>query len=176
MTMRINRLILFALLLVLIENSIIPWLVPPEWSGRLLPHLSFIITMFAACFAGRFSAFLFGLGFGLLQDMLFYGFLIGPYAFGMGLLGYFAGLISERRNVTFVYFIWMMTAGGLLLDTIVYFVYKLFKLTQLDYGFVFYRQIAPTALLQLLFALMLYVPVRRYFVKPSLSSGEDNSE
>ncbi len=175
--MRINWVVLCALALLIIENSIVPWLVPSGWSERLLPHLCFIMTLFVAGFAGRHSAFLFGLGFGLLQDLLSYGHLIGPYGFGMGLIGYLAGLITERRtNVTLGFFIWIVIVGGVLLDTIVYFIYNLFRLTDLEYAYVFYWQVAPTALLQLLIALLLYVPVRRFLVKLSASSGEEGLE
>ncbi|MBO9599427.1 MAG: rod shape-determining protein MreD [Cohnella sp.] len=174
--MRINRVILWTLLLLIFETAVFPWLVPPAWTERLLPHLAFIMTLFVSGFGGRHRAFMFGLGFGLLQDILFYGNLIGPYGFGMGLLGYAAGLAAERRAFSLVFFVWIVVVGGGLLDTIVYLIYKLFGLTGLSYSFVFYWQIAPTALLELLFALVIYVPVRRYLVKPSLSSGEDNPE
>jgi rod shape-determining protein MreD len=175
--MRTNWVVLCTLLLVIIESSVIPWLVPSAWSERLLPHLSFIITILAAGFAGRHKAFLIGLSFGLLQDILFYGHLIGPYGFAMGLIGYAAGLVSERRiHFTLGYFIWMMIFGGIVLDTIIYYIYHLFRLTKLSYGYVFYWQIAPTVLLQLFIALLIYVPFRRYLVKPSNSSGEEGME
>lgn len=154
-----------------------PWLVPGSWSDRLFPHLSFIMCLLVAGFAGRHRAFLFGLSFGLLQDMLFYGHLIGPYGFGMGLVGYLAGLISEKRlYMTLGYFIWLVIIGSVLLESSVFFIYKLFGLTELDYSYVFYWQIAPTVLLQLIIALLMYVPFRRYLVKPSSSSGEEGSE
>jgi rod shape-determining protein MreD len=168
--------ILCALALVIIENSVIPWIVPPGWSERLLPHLCLIMTLFVAGFGGRRTAFLFGLGFGLLQDMLAYGHLIGPYGFGMGLIGYVAGLAAMRKSYTVGFFVWIVLAGGLMLDTIVFFIYKLFRLTELPYSFVFYWQIAPTALLQLMIALLMYVPVRRFLVKPSMSSSEGGAE
>lgn len=176
MKMRINWVILCAMILLVLENSIVPWLVPPEWSGRLLPHLTFVMTLFVAGFAGRHAAFFFGLGFGLLQDLLSYGHLLGPYGLGMALIGYSAGLVAERKSFTIGFFVWVVLCGGLLLDSIVYFIYKLFRLTDLQYARVFYWQIAPTALLQVLIALLLYVPVRRYLVRLSHSSAEDGPE
>lgn len=176
MNIRTNRVILCILAMLVIENSIVPWLVPPAWSERLLPHLCFIMVLFVAGFAGRHKAFMFGLGFGLLQDILAYGHLIGPYGFGMGLLGYLAGLAAERRSFTIGFFVWIVLVGGFLLDTIVYLIYKLFRLTELQYAYVFYWQVAPTTILQLMIALLLYVPVRRFLVKPSLSSGEEGSD
>lgn len=176
MKMRINWVILCAIVLLIIENSVIPWLVPPGWSERLLPHLLFIMTLFVAGFGGRHTAFLFGLGFGLLQDLLSYGHLIGPYGFGMGLIGYLAGLAAERKSFTIGFFLWIVVVSGVMLDSIVYFIYNLFRITDLDYAFVFFWQVAPTALLQLLIALLMYIPVRRYLVKPSISSGEESLE
>jgi rod shape-determining protein MreD len=174
--MRVNRVILWTMALLVIENSVVPWLVPSAWSERLLPHLCFIMVLFVAGFGGRHKAFMFGLGFGLLQDILAYGHLIGPYGFGMGLIGYLAGLVTERKNLTIGFFVWIVLVGGILLDTIVYLIYKLFRITDLQYTFVLYWQVVPTAILQLLIALLLYVPVRRYLVKPSLSSGDEGSD
>ncbi|TVY04056.1 rod shape-determining protein MreD [Cohnella terricola] len=176
MKMRTNWVILLGLVLLILENSIVPWLVPPAWSDRLLPHLNFILTIFVAGYAGRHTAFLFGLGFGLLQDLLSYGHLIGPYGFGMGLIGYAAGLLAGYRNFTIVVFSWAVIVFGIMLDSIVYCIYKLFRITDLVYSFVFYWQVAPTALLQLLVALVMYVPVRRYLVKPAVSSGDESPE
>jgi len=174
--MRMNWVVLLGIVFLILENSVAPWLVPPAWSDRLLPHLVFVLTLYVGAFAGRHPAFLFGLGFGLLQDVLGYGELIGPYAFGMGLVGYLVGLLAEYRSFSVGLFAWIVVVAGLFLDSIVYFIYNLFRLTELSYAYVFYWQIAPTALLQLLFALLIYVPVRRYLVKASLSSGEDNPE
>jgi len=175
-SMRINWVILLGIVLMIVENSVIPWLIPPGWSDRLLPHLTFILTLFVAGFAGRHPAFLFGLGFGLLQDVLSYGQLIGPYAFGMGLIGYLAGLLAEYKTYSISLFSWAVVVFGMLLDSIVFSIYDLFRLTDLRFAHVFYWQVAPTALLQLLIALAMYVPVRRYLVKSSLSPGEDNPE
>ncbi|WP_239615355.1 rod shape-determining protein MreD [Cohnella mopanensis] len=174
--MRINWVILCGIVLLIVENAIVPWVVPPEWSERLLPHLNLILTLFVAGYAGRHIGFLFGLGFGLLQDMLSYGYMIGPYGFGMGLIGYLAGLIAERKSFTLGFFAWVVIVLGVMLDSIVYSIYRLFRITDLQYDFIFYWQIAPTSLLQLMIALLMYVPVRRFLVKPSLSSGEDSPD
>jgi len=174
--MRMNGIILLGIVFLILENAVVPWLVPPAWSDRLLPHLTFVLTMFVAAFAGRHPAFLFGLGFGMLQDLLSYGELIGPYAFGMGLLGYLVGLLAEYRTFSVGVFAWVTVMAGVLLDSIVYFIYNLFRLTELSYAYALYWQAAPTALLQLLIALLIYVPVRRYLAKTSSSQGEDSSE
>jgi rod shape-determining protein MreD len=172
--MKMNRAVLGGIVLLLIETGVVPWLVPAAWSDRLVPHLTFILTLYVACFAGRHWAFLFGLGFGLLGDLLYYGNLIGPYGFGMGLVGYAAGLALERRMPTFASVIGVTAIGSLGLNTIVFLIYRLFRLTQWSYGFAFYWYMVPSLLLEIFVALILYLPVRRLLFRQSASSGEES--
>lgn len=165
MTIRVNRTILVTLLMLLIETTVFPWLVPPGWNDRVLPHLAFLVTVFVAVTAGRHPAFFFGLGFGLLQDELAYGHLIGVYAFGMALVGYLAGLVSVRRKPSPARYILLVTLGGVMLDSIVYAIYRLFQLTTDAPGFAFVRHILPTAIAQALLAAALYFPFRRWLAK-----------
>lgn len=165
MTIRANRTVLVALLLLLVETTVFPWLVPPGWSDRLLPHLAFLVTVFVAATAGRHPAFFFGLGFGLLQDVLFYGHLIGVYAFGMAFVGYLAGLASGRRTPSPVQYVLLVTLGGVMLDLIVYAIYRLFQLTDDSPGFAIVWQVVPTAIAQALLAAALYAPFRRWLVQ-----------
>lgn len=173
--MRMNRAVLTGILLILLENGVLPWLVPAEWSDRLMPHLTFVLTLYVASFAGRHRAFLFGLGFGLFSDLLYYGNLIGPYAFGMGLIGYAAGLLLERRILTLGAVIGVTAMGSVSLGTIVFLIYKLFRLTPWSYGFAFYWYMAPSLMLEVLIALALYLPVRRFLLKSSSSPAEETA-
>ncbi len=170
-----NRAVLCGILLLVLENGLVPWLLPVEWSGRLTPHLVFVLTIYVACFGGRHRAFLFGLGFGLVGDILNYGSLIGPYGFGMGLTGYAAGLVLERRPPAMAGIIVASGIGSFALGTIVYLIYRLFSLTVWTYGFSLYWHIAPTLLLEMLVALALYLPVRRLLLKPAISSSEEKA-
>ncbi|WP_276352942.1 rod shape-determining protein MreD [Cohnella caldifontis] len=173
--MRMNRAVAAGILLLILENGVVPWLVPSDWSSRLTPHLTFVLLVYVACFAGRHRAFLFGLGFGLLSDILTYGNLIGPYAFGMGLIGYAAGLVMERSTPTIAKVIGTAAFGSAAIGTVVYMIYRLFRLTTWSYGFAFYWFIAPTLLLEVLIALALYLPARRLLLKPAVSSAEETA-
>jgi len=171
--MKMNQAVLAGIMLLVLENSVVPWLVPAAWSDRLLPHLTFILTVYIACFAGRHRAFLFGLGFGLLGDVLYYGSLVGPYGFGMGLIGYAIGLAQERRTPTLAFVIGWTAIGSVGLGTIVYMIYRLFRLTQWSYSFAFYWYIAPSLLLEVLISLALYLPVRRLLLKAAAPVREE---
>ncbi|CAI6082358.1 rod shape-determining protein MreD [Cohnella sp. JJ-181] len=170
---RINRAIVATLILLLIQTSVLPWLVPSAWSGRLLLHLPFVMTVFVALLGGRHRAFLFGLGFGWLEDTLFYGHMIGPYAFGMALIGYLIGLAFDRRLNTLAFVLLLAGVGSGLLDMLAYFIYKLFSLTHLSASFVFYWQVLPTLLLHMLAVLALYLPARRFLVRQIASQSEE---
>jgi rod shape-determining protein MreD len=174
-TMRMNRTVLLGIVLILLENGVVPWLVPPAWSERLLPHLTFVLTLYVACFAGRHRAFLFGLGFGLLGDLLYYGSLIGPYGFGMGLIGYAAGLILERGIPTLTMVLGITAFGSFALSTIVYLIYRLFRLTSWSYLFSVYWYFVPSLLLEILVALALYLPVRRFLLRSFGASSEETA-
>lgn len=173
--MRMNRTILATILLLIVQTSIIPWLIPDAWSDRLLPNLPFVMTVFVALFAGRYRAFLFGLGFGLLEDVLFYGHLMGSYGFGMALLGYLIGLVAERRSRTLAETALATGIGSGILNSMIYCVYKLFQMTDLTYGFAAYWQIVPTLLLDLMISLLIYVPVRRWLMKSAPAAGDENA-
>lgn len=168
-----NQVVLTGILLVILENGLVPWLVPPAWSERLLPHLTFVLTVYVASFAGRHQAFFFGLGFGLLGDMLYYGDLIGPFGFGMGLVGYLAGLLQERGQPSLASIIGLTALGSIALNTVVYLIYRLFRLTTWSYGFSFYWFMAPSFMLEVLIALALYVPVRRWLLKSVPPARDD---
>jgi len=173
--MRMNRTIVSTILLLLIQTSVLPWIIPYEWHDRLLPNLPFLMTVYVALFSGRHRGFLFGLCFGLLEDSLFYGHLLGAYGFGMGLLGYLIGLSAERRPRLLGSTMLAIGFGSFALDSIVFWVYKLFQVTELTYGFALYWEIVPTLLLQLILALLLYMPVRRWLLKSAPSSGEEKT-
>ncbi|THF83799.1 rod shape-determining protein MreD [Cohnella fermenti] len=173
--MRMNRTILLTLLLLMVQTSIFPWLVPSSWSARVLPHLPLVMTVFVALFGGRYKAFFFGLGFGLLEDVLFFGELLGTYGFAMAFIGYFIGLVGERRSHLISFMLISIGVGSLAMDTIVYFVYKMFRLTGDTYLFALYWQIVPTLLAHIAFALLLYVPIRRKLAKAGAGSGEEKT-
>lgn len=171
--MRMNRAVLFGLVLLILESGLVPWLVPPAWSGRLTPHLAFVLMIYVACYGGRHSGFFFGLGFGLIMDVLNYGSMIGPYAFGMGLAGYLCGLVLERRPPGLGGMMIATALCSLGLGSMIYLIYRLFSLTAWPYTFTIFWNIAPTMLLETLIALVLYFPVRRYLLKAVPSSTEE---
>ncbi|SFJ10501.1 rod shape-determining protein MreD [Paenibacillus sp. UNC496MF] len=174
--MSLQRIIGVMLLLFLTEGTLFYWLVPDDMVGRIVPHFTLAFVLFAALYRGRHSALLLGLAFGLLQDLAFYGRILGVHSFAMGLVGYMTGLLMERKRSTLLMALSMIGLSTLVYDTVVYFVYKVFRLTDQTYEWALSQHIIPSLFLQLLFALALYVPARRWFegsLKPKTEEDED---
>jgi rod shape-determining protein MreD len=159
----INRLILVMLLLFIVEGTIMPWLIPAELTGRIVPHFMFVFVIFAALYSGRHRALFFGICFGFLQDVVYFGHLMGVNAFAMGLIGYYTGVLLERRRSTLLTALSVIGLGCILYDTIVYFVNMVFRITNETYAWALMDHILPSLFLQLVFALAVYVPARRLF-------------
>ncbi|MFC4809003.1 rod shape-determining protein MreD [Paenibacillus sp. GCM10023250] len=174
--MSLQRIIGVMLLFFLTEGTLFYWLVPDDMVGRIVPHFTLAFVLFAALYRGRHSALLLGLSFGLLQDLAFYGRILGVHSFSMGLVGYLTGLLIERKRSTLLMALSMIGLSTLVYDTVVYFVYKVFRLTDQTYEWALSQHIIPSLFLQLLFALALYVPARRWFegsLKPKTEEDED---
>ncbi|MUT64527.1 rod shape-determining protein MreD [Paenibacillus sp. NEAU-GSW1] len=159
--MSFNRLIVVMLLIFLIEGTIMPWIIPPDFAGRIVPHFTFVFVMYAALYSGRHYGLLLGIAFGFLQDIVFFGHLMGVHAFVMGLISYFTGLLLERRRSTLLTALSIIGLGSIVYDSTVYFIYKVFRITNETYAWALLDYILPSLFLQLAFALACYVPARR---------------
>lgn len=161
--MTINRIIGLMLLLFIIEGTLMPWIIPAGFGDRIVTHFTFVFVIYSALYSGRHYALLLGIGFGLLQDVVYFGHLIGTHAFAMGLLGYFTGVLLERKRATIMMALSVIGIGCLLYDTIVFFNYKVFRITNETYAWAILDHILPSLFIQLAFALAFYVPARRMF-------------
>jgi len=161
------------LLLFLIETTIVPWLVPIEWSGRVVPHFTFVIVLYAALYTGRHAALMLGLGFGLLQDIVFYGHLLGVHAFAMGMCGYAVGLLLERKRSPLLLALAVIGLACLVYDSVTYMIYRAFRVTADSYAYVLTDSILPSLFLQLGFALAVYIPARKLLEGAAKTAAEE---
>ncbi|XEC93179.1 rod shape-determining protein MreD [Paenibacillus tarimensis] len=161
--MKFRLILLLMFFLFLIEGTIMHWLIPAGWTDRLLPQFTYIFVLYAALYSGRHIALLLGLGFGLLQDIVYYGHMIGVNGFAMGLCGYFFGLLFGLKRIPMPATLSLIGFSCLLYNTIVYFIYFVFRITQESYEWALVNHIVPSLFLQLAFALAFYVPARRWF-------------
>ncbi|MBD2870450.1 rod shape-determining protein MreD [Paenibacillus arenilitoris] len=173
--MSMNRIIGLMLLLFILEGTIMPWLIPAGFGSRIVPHFIFVAVLFAALYSGRHRALLLGVSFGMLQDVIYFGHLMGAHAFIMGLIGYFTGLLLERKRATLMMAVSVIGMACILYDTAIFFIYKVFRITSESYAFALVDYILPSLFLQLAFALVCYVPARRLF-EAQVKANPENEE
>jgi rod shape-determining protein MreD len=150
-------------LLFIMETTVVPWLIPEPMHGRIAPHFVFVAALYAGLYAGRHAALIIGFVFGLLQDIVFYGHLLGVHTLLMGAIAYLTGLLLEGKRVPMLAALAVIGLGCFLYDAGAYGIYRVFRVTHEPFEFVLLHSIAPSLFLQTGFALAVYVPARRLF-------------
>lgn len=174
--MNIHRIVLLMLAFFIIEGALMPWLIPASLADRLFPHFNFVLVIYAAIFSSRHYALALGLGFGLLQDILYYGHAIGIHFFFMGIIGYGVGIIFERKRLNVLVVISIIGIAYLAYDCAVYGINYVFKLVNGTFPWALLTYILPSLFFQLLFAVIIYIPARKWFEKLVLSQYSEATE
>jgi rod shape-determining protein MreD len=165
--MMMKRWLLFSLLagLFLLEGTVLKWVIPTVWQGNVAvsTHFSLVVILFVGLFYNRHLSLFYGLGIGLLHDIVYYGpTMIGTYSFSMGVVGYLAGLASTRSRPNILYSMFVVTMSNFLFEAIIYGLYRLFQVTRDTPQWMFFHIMLPSVLINLLFALLVYVPLRKW--------------
>ncbi len=171
-----NRILLLMLLIFIIEGTIMPWLIPAGYGDRIVPHFILVSVIFAALYTDRHRALLLGVSFGFLQDIVYFGHLLGVHSFVMGLLGYFIGLLLDRRRATLMMAVTVVGFACILYDSVIFFIYSVFRITSETYAFALLNHILPSLFLQLVFAIAIYVPARRMLEAYSRADSDKDDE
>jgi rod shape-determining protein MreD len=159
----------------LLEGTLLQWLVPGAWQSKIYvaPHFMLVFVLYIGLYMNRHTALIYGLVIGLFQDFIYYSPMLGPISFSMGLTGYLAGLMHGRVYSSIVVSMMVIAMGNLAYESIIYALYRLFRVTHVELQWVFLHQMLPSMLINLLFALAVYVPLRKYFESlPATTSSE----
>lgn len=149
------------LLLFLLEGTVIQFVSPSAWglSWLTVPRFALVGTLLISMFLGRREGLYYGLAIGLLHDLLF-GQVVGLYMMTMMVASYFAGLIVIlfQRGFAMV----LVTCSLILFghEWLLYSVHRLFSTAPVDVRWMLHWQILPTVGLNLLFALLVYAPLK----------------
>ena len=164
--MRKHGIVLIIFALFLLEGTVLPWLIPEVWQTQVLiaPQLVLVAVLYVSLLANRHFALALGFGFGLLHDFIFYGPMIGTYSFSIGITVYLVGLAFHRTPVRIVTSLFFIGIGLFLFEFIHYGLYRLFNLVTVSFQWTLLHKILPGMLFNLLFALIVYVPVRKLLV------------
>lgn len=165
------------LLFFVIESSLFPWIIPSEWRTEieLYPKLLLVGIIYVGILSNRHAGAVLGVGFGLLQDVLFYGHMLGVNAFTFALAAYAAGLLL-RGIAHNLFSIFMAQICALLLyEMSLYGLYRLFSVTDLEFSWAFLNGMLPSLMVGLLFALILYIPARKWLATPKRARDSEES-
>jgi len=173
--MKTKWVIPLTVLLFMLETTIVPWLIPEPMHGRIAPHFVFVAALYAGLYSSRHAALLIGFIFGLLQDVVFYGHMLGVHTLLMASIAYLAGLLLEGKRVPMLAALAVIALCCFLYDAAAYGIYRVFRVTHEPFEFVLMHSIAPSLFLQTGFALAAYVPARRLFeVKEKKEADEED--
>lgn len=95
MKMRGQVLILLLFVLFIAEGTILPWLLPDSWHSRMVPNFVYVVILFVSVYYSRHTALVLGIVFGLIHDVVFYGFIIGIILLQWGCLHTYWGLFLQ---------------------------------------------------------------------------------
>ncbi|ASA23766.1 rod shape-determining protein MreD [Paenibacillus donghaensis] len=161
MNMRRSVLILLLFLLFILQGTVLPWLIPDIWQMRIIPNLVLVAILFVTVYHHRHTALLLGLSFGMLQDVVFYGRILGSHSFTMGLSAYLIGLIFQLPRAPLPLMMSVVLLGSLLADSMLFGIYTVFNLNQEPYSWALLNHMLPTMLVHFAIALLFYVPLRK---------------
>ena len=169
---RIVSLILIAFFL--LEGTLIHWLLPSAWQTKLMlaPHLTFVVILLVSLLRNRHLGAAFGLVFGLMHDIVYATPMIGAHAFSMAMVAYIAGVAASRIKLNIAMTFFIIALCLVFYDYTVFSIYQLFRVTILSYSTMATQHLMPTLLFNLLFAVLIYVPARRW-LEPRAEKRED---
>lgn len=160
-----NRYALYVLLLFfLLEGTLMIWLLPAEWRTKfmLAPHLVFVLILYLSLFRHRHLGLLFGLVFGLMQDIVYESPMIGAHGFSIAVIAYTAGAAAKRLKLSLTASLVTISVSLMSYDLLVFSLYRLFRVTSVSYSTAITQHVTLSLLFNLLFAVLIYVPARRW--------------
>lgn len=123
--------------------------------ANVVPNLILIVTMSFGLMRGRKEGLLVGFLSGLLVD-IFFGSVLGPYAFIYMTIGYFNGFFHRIYYVEDVLLpMIMITLNEFLYNFIIYLIYFLLR-NKLSFGEYFSKIILPETIYTILITLFFY--------------------
>lgn len=150
------------LVLFILEGTVFQVIASATWglSWTTVPRFALVCCIFISMFLGRREGLYYGFVFGFLQDVL-YGQIIGLYTMSMMVASYFAGLIVLlfQRGFGMVF----VTSTVILFghEWLLYSMFRLFANAPGDVQWMLNHQILPTVILNVIFALLTYVPIMK---------------
>ena len=146
------------------------WIVPDVWGAdwTFIPALSLVAIILISVTFGVNHGVMYGVVFGLMHDLAF-GHIIGGYIFSFAFVAYFSGQFMKQFHPHNVLVIFTALVGVALQILIIFGLYRLFGVTQMEFKWMAYRVLLPSLVLNGLFTILLLFPLKRWFAKMGVS-------
>lgn len=142
------------------------WIVPDVWGAHwtFVPAFSLVVIILISVAFGVNRGLVYGALFGLMHDLAF-GHIIGAYVFSFAFVAYFAGQFIKQFHPHNVLILTTVLIGVALQTSIIFGLYKLFDVTQMEFRWMVYRLLLPSLLFNGLFTVLTLRPLKRWFAK-----------
>lgn len=172
--MKLYHIILIMLVVFFLEGTVFYWMIPDSMVGTIVPRFMLLFVVFSALYRDRRTATLLGFGFGLLHDLVYYEKLIGIQAFTMAGIGYLLGQVLERKRSDLLIAIIAVAVASILFDFSNFLLYRIFRLNDLPLAYAIGKYFFPNIVFQSVFAIISYVPLRKWFESSVTRRYEDD--
>lgn len=169
------KLFLILFLLFILQGTILT-VFSPQWFGvklAIVPHFVMVVVLLVGLFVNKGKGLRYGILFGFLIDMT-YTSVLGVYAFCMGVTVYFLSYLAKvfHLNIFVVFLLTLLGVG--LLEIEVYGVYSLIGLADEPFMAFLKNRLWMTALLNGVFALIFFFPLRRFMLSIETGYSEES--
>lgn len=168
------KLFLFLFFLFIIQGTVMT-VFSPEWFGyqiAMIPHFVMVVVIYIAIFVNRGLALKYGIIFGLMIDLI-YTSVLGVYGFGIGLTVYLISYLSKVFHMNLIVVLFVCMVGVSLLECEVYGIYSLIGLAKQPFLSFVEGRLPPTAILNGVFSIIVFYPLRRYLLTMDADSTEE---
>lgn len=155
---------LFCLLLLVMQGMAMGWLPSGLVYSNILitPHWVLVFVFFIAIFYDRdhtYAAVWFGLGFGLLIDVVYTG-VLGVYMVSYALVAYVVHGLNRWLHSSFIGASLLTIIGVALADTSLYIIYSFVQVAEMTWADYATLRLLPTLAANMIFFIILYPLVK----------------
>lgn len=161
--------------LFLIEGTVFQVFAPEQYDFefQLIPRFVTVVVLLVGIYISPMFGVIFGMIFGLLHDLI-YTDLVGVYLFGIAVSAYIIGYLSKVFQLNLFIALVLVLLGVSMVEFYVYELFSLINITNLSFHSFFYDRYLPSLLMNGIFMLIVYFPVKRLLEELSESRRQEN--
>ncbi|WP_018921616.1 rod shape-determining protein MreD [Salsuginibacillus kocurii] len=145
--------------LFLVESIWFQTFVSPDQPLQFIPRLAMVLLVMIGIFRGPLIAAVYGLGLGLLYDVVFTD-VLGIYMFTCTFIAYLFSISLPVIKQSMLYIVVIAIVAFAAFETLVYGLYSVVGVTTMEGDVFFQSRLVPSLLINGGFALLIVYPVR----------------